>query len=199
MNLELIVSLLTSITSLVAIYIAIYTIRRENKRASVQIMLETGEKFFESPEWIQKRLIVADLMNLMQDKFIELRENKNNDQKSDELIYKEIANEIVHYPKDTVLNYFESFAYLIQFKTLRIDYFASYYSYWVHHYWTFFKYCIESDRETDKGCWSNLETIYCKMIKHKSFKQREISLNYKEFIEYELLYSKRIVNNESAR
>ena len=194
MDIETGVALVTSVTSLAAIFIAVYTLRKENVKTGIHIMLDTGEKFFEAEEWLNKRIVVARLMEKMENEFQILMNTEGNETQSETFVRKELARTTDHYSKDIVLNYFEGLAYLVHIRTLDLRYFTSYYAYWIYHYWTFFSHCIDHDRIVDKGCWSNMENVYKKMIRTRGFKKRGIELNHMEFVQYELSCCQKMQN-----
>ena len=90
---------------------------------------------------------------------------------------------IDHNVKSEVLDFFQTIGNLTKNKILDLDFVWRDYSYWLIHYWEFFKGAIERDREYGDYFWEDAEWLY-NQFKQK-YRNKKFIVNFKGFIEFE--------------
>jgi hypothetical protein len=169
-----IVPIISSITSISAIIIAVISIYVNGKRNRFALGIELFSKEsdrFTSNEFIEKRVNLAKEMK----KKYSLKDNNN-------IEYLGKCNE-----KDELIDFFQIMGILAKRKILNIELIHSRFTYWLCHYWLFFEKEIENQKNIDNGIWNDAEWLKKQFEELNIKKGREISIEtIEKFIDYEL-------------
>ena len=175
-NLEQISDFITAITSIVAIIVALIALRIEGKRnrfaLGIQVLMEYSKQF-NSTEFKAERRKVAQLMTELLYK---------SQETNDQIIFENLN----YVGAGEILDFFQELGAMTKNKVLNLETVWGDYSYWLNHYWLFFKDAVALEREQGfKEYAVDMEWLYIK-FNEKKYQHRNGPIDFDGFITYEL-------------